>query len=135
MPILVSQLTEGRKLECITVDKSVKEAMQCMLAHDYSQLPVVSVDGKLVGLISDQSIAQRHYYLNGVSLLDYAVTDCCSPAPTIDPNEDIFAILTQLETSYATVVVANESPVGIVTNYDTTQFFVKVAGGLVRAKR
>ena len=75
MLIPVGQLLEGRPPPtCIAQGASIKAALDLMMQNDFSQLPVVDADGRLVGLISEQAITHAYYLLGGaVALLDLAV--------------------------------------------------------------
>jgi hypothetical protein len=54
-----------------------------------------------------------------------------APPRTISPDSDIFEALNLLENVYAVVVVENQKPVGILTDYDTTHFFRDLSEGLI----
>ena len=103
-----------------------------MVVNDFSQLPIVDVRGKLMGIISEQTIVRKYHLINGkVPLLDLTVDHCQEPATTLPPDEDIFKALDLLNSVYAIVIVDNGEPHGILTDYDTTRFFRDIAGGLL----
>lgn len=129
----LKRLIEGRGTPTvIRRDKTVQEALSLMVANDFSQLPVVEEDGTLVGLISENSIVSTYYHIGTkVSLLDIPVDNCIIKPTTISPDQDIFEALDLLKSVYAIVVVESRKPVGILTNYDTTNFFRDISEGLI----
>ncbi len=70
MPFTVQQLIEGRQ-EPVTVSPhdTVKKALELMIEHDFSQLPVVDESRKALGIVTSDSILRA---LNnfGVPLAD-----------------------------------------------------------------
>jgi CBS domain-containing protein len=73
-----------------------------------------------------------YYYLDeSVSLLDIDVDHCQTKPVTISPEGDIFEALDLLKNTYAIIVVDNQKPVGILTDYDTTSFFRNLTEGLI----
>ena len=116
----------------ICKDKTIREALQLMIANDFSQLPVVDAQNNLTGIISEQTIVRKYHLVNGnVSLLDLTVDHCQTPAVTLPSNEDLFKALDLLKDVYALIVVDDGKPKGILTDYDTTHFFRDIAGGLI----
>jgi Domain of unknown function (DUF4268)/CBS domain/Swt1-like HEPN len=105
-----------------------------MIENDFSQLPVVDKDDNLLGIISEQRIIRMYYHLvEGVSLLDLKVDHCRAPAVTLPPDRDLFEALNRLKDNdvFAIVVVKDNKPVGILTDYDMTQFFRDLSEGLI----
>ena len=129
----IRQLIEGHDdLVSIPKHAKVREALVLMMEHDYSQLPVTNEDGNLVGIISEASIVNTYFHIDPVlSLLDLTVDHCSASSRTISPDSDIFEALNLLENAYAVVVVENQKPVGILTDYDTTHFFRDLSEGLI----
>jgi CBS domain-containing protein len=128
----VEKLLKPDKPICIRQDKTIREALHLMVANDFSQLPIVDVEGKLTGIISEKSIVRKYNLINGsVSLLDLTVDHCQTSAVTLPPSEDLFKALDQLKNVYAIVIVDDREPQGILTDYDTTRFFRDIAGGLL----
>ena len=123
-------LLKADKPICIRWDKTIREALQLMVANDFSQLPIVDSQGKLFGIISEQSIVRKYRLINGnTSLLDLTVDHCQVLAVTLPLSEDLFKALDLLKNVYAIVIVDNGEPCGILTDYDTTHFFREIAGG------
>ncbi len=119
---------------CLKRDTPIRDALRLMIEHDYSQLPVVDEQDHLTGIVSEQTIIRVHYHLNEkVSWLDLPVNHVEEPAVQLSCGEDVdvFAAMNLLHDTYAIVVVQNRKPVGILTDYDTTQFFRTIAGDLL----
>jgi CBS domain-containing protein len=115
-------------------DETIRDALECMIENDFTQLPVVDKDGDLVGIISEQRIIRMYYHLiEGVSLLDLKVDHCIAPAVTLPPDRDLFEALNRLKGNdvFAIVITKNNKPVGILTDYDMTQFFRDFSEGLI----
>lgn len=103
-----------------------------MVKNDFSQLPIVDKEGKLVGIISEQTIIRLYYHLKGtVSLLDLTVDHCQIPPVTLPAKSDVFDALDRLKDVYAIVITKEQKPIGILTNYDTTRFFRDLSEGLI----
>jgi hypothetical protein len=64
-------------------------------------------------------------------LLDLTVDNCRKSAVTLTKDQDIFEALDRLKEVYAIVIIENEKPVGILTNYDMAQFFLDLTGDLL----
>lgn len=117
---------------CISRNKSIQDALTLMAENDFSQLPVVDQAGNLTGMISEKTILNTYFITQGqVRLLELDISHCESPAVTISPENDIFDALDLLQNEYAIIVVENQQPTGILTNFDTTHFFRDLSEGLI----
>jgi len=131
----IGELIGDRRLTTIEHSKPVSDALQMMIANDFSYLPVVDGQGKLTGMISEQVIVRKYYHFGGDKLLyDLEVAHCQMRAMTLPPTADIFDALTPLQTVGAIVVVDTGMPVGIITDFDTTQFFRAYSEGIILAQ-
>ena len=131
----IGELIGDRRLTTIEHSKPVSDALQMMIANDFSYLPVVDGQGKLTGMISEQVIVRKYYHFGGDKLLyDLEVAHCQMRAMTLPPTADIFDALTPLQTVGAIVVVDTGMPVGIITDFDTTQFFREYSEGIILAQ-
>jgi len=124
MPFTVQQLIEGRQ-EPVTVSPqaTVQKALALMLEHDFSQLPVVDDKKNPLGIVTSDSILRA---LNnfGVSLAELQVSHAIVKVDKYSPDEDLFDLLDDLKNTYAVLIVnAEETLIGIVTSYDTTEYF------------
>src|SRR2546421_210148 len=124
MPFTVQQLIEGHQ-EPITASPqdSIQKALALMTEHDFSQLPVVDENKKPLGIVTSDSIL--HALSNfGVSLAELRVSHTIMKVDTYSPDEDLFDLLDDLKNTYAVLIVnAEGSLIGIVTSYDTTEYF------------
>lgn len=99
-------------------------AYERMRQHDYSQLPVVAPDGRPIGVVTSNSILRALSHL-GVTLKDVHVRDAMDDKPVeYRLGDDLFALLDDLQVTYAVLIIDIEGRlIGIVTSYDTTEFF------------
>lgn len=124
MPFTVQDLIVDRP-EPVTVsrDESAQTALRLMIEFDYSQLPVIDREGQAEGMITGDSIirALNHFDL---TIKEMRVFHAMIGALTYRPEEDLFSLLDDLKDAYAAAVVDNNGRViGIVTSYDTTEYF------------
>lgn len=128
----ISELIQDQDLLTIPRRATLREALEIMGDHDYSQLPVVDEGGRLVGLVTEQSIVNAYRMAGGsVALLELAVDHVMVAAVTVSPETDLFDALDLLKNVYAVVVVEDHVPIGILTDYDTTVFFRNYSEGLI----
>ena len=124
MPFLVKDLIEGRG-EPITVPRNfpIKLALDLMIEHDFDQLPVVSEDKKHLGMVTNGSILRSLNFFN-VKLDSLRVADALIKTRAFSEDDDLFNLLNDLRERFAvTIVDGAHAVVGIVTSYDTTEFF------------
>jgi len=125
--IPIEHLTQDQPaLITISPRATLQDAVALMIEHDFSQLPVVE-DGKPCGnpasFVTSNSIA-RALRIFGTALQDLRVRDAIIGARTISIDEDLFSKMDDLLDAYAVLVVNPDGTLaGIVTNYDTTQYF------------
>jgi len=125
-------IKEHGDLVCVKKDTKVRDALTLMLDNDFSQLPVVDENNFLGGVVTEKSIIDLYYHLgDSVSLLDIDVDHCQTKPITISSEADIFEALDLLQNTYAIIVVDQQKPVGILTDYDTTNFFRDLTEGLI----
>ena len=128
----VEEFIKNQDLLCVSSQETVRDALTKMLEHDYSQLPITDADGNLTGIISEQSVARSYYHLDEkVSVLDLKVNNCRENPVTVSVDQDVFDALDLLNQVYAVVIVYGRKPVGIITNFDTTNFFRDVSEGMI----
>jgi CBS domain-containing protein len=127
-------LSEKPDLVSVRQDETIRDVLKLMIENDFSQLPVVDNDNNLIGIVSEQRIMRMYYHLvEGVSLLDLRVNHCLSSAVTLPSDRDLFEALNLLKNKdvFAIVVTKGSKPLGIITDYDTTQFFRDLSEGLI----
>src|SRR5215216_2883093 len=98
-------LKDKHELIKISRDTSVREALETMFKHDFSQLPVIDRNGNLVGMVTEQTIVSTYFHTKGrISFLDFPVDNCVMKPATIEKDKDIFEALERLRTYYAVLV-------------------------------
>ncbi|MBW4563771.1 MAG: DUF4268 domain-containing protein [Mojavia pulchra JT2-VF2] len=128
MPFTVQDLIKDKQ-KPVTVysNDSVQKAVDLMIEYDFSQIPVVDNQDKLLGIVTSDSILRALKNLN-VTLSDLTVNPHAmskmSKKHLFTANEELFALLDTLKDTYAVIIVDVEGKVtGIVTSYDTTDYF------------
>lgn len=124
MPYIVQHLIEGRsKPVTVTPDKLAQEALELMAEGGFSQLPVVDQNEKPVGMVTSESILRA---LNnfGVTLDALKVSHAMVKVVDYRADEDLFDMLDDLRDTGVVVIVDGQGKLtGIVTSYDTTDYF------------
>jgi CBS domain-containing protein len=116
-----TQTTET--LVTVTEPQSLQDALSLMIEHDFSQLPVVDQEFKLRGLISSDSILKAvSYFQSGLD--NIRVSHVMFVPKTCRSDDDITELLSLLGESSAVLVVGKENElIGILTGYDTTEYY------------
>ncbi|GAB3726185.1 hypothetical protein GCM10027594_07840 [Hymenobacter agri] len=102
-----------------------------MIEHDFSQLPVVDADFKPQGIVTTDSITRALLTL-GTSVKEPKVKDVFTKAPVFRADEDLLYLLDYLLKASAVFITDAEGTLtGIITDYDTTQYFRQRAEDIV----
>ncbi len=132
MPYPIRNLIDGQsKLTVVRPDDKVQNALDLMIEHDYSQLPVVDNEYKPLGIITNESILKA---LNNFDLTldELVVNDAIDKVYSYRPEDDLFDLLNNLQTTYAVLVIDGDGKlVGIVTDYDSAEYFRQRAEDLM----
>jgi CBS domain-containing protein len=125
MPATVNDLIQSKaEPVTITADATLRDALGPMIAHNYSQLAVIDADQRPIGIVTSDSIIRA---LNnfGITLDGLRVYDAMlKRGNTYRPEDDLFDLLDDLKDAYAVLVVdAAGKLIGIVTSYDSTEYF------------
>jgi CBS domain-containing protein len=138
MPYQVEQIIEGKGFPvCVAKDDSVSKALALMIEHDYSQLPVVKEEDGFhypEGMINYEGILRgiRNF---GAKIEDLRVRDVMVTAPIYNCEDDLFDILDRLKDTNAVLVMDQGFLLtGIVTSYDTTEYFRNRTEDLMRVE-
>ena len=128
MPFTVRDLVGDQELIKVAPDDPVQKALNRMLEHDFSQLPVVDGDGRFVGLITSESILRAIYNFqattNPLPVYEAVISITYVDKYTYPLDDDPFWLLDSLKSANAVVIVDNNKhPVGIVTNADMAEWF------------
>ncbi len=106
-------------------DRPLNAATTIMQLHDYSQLPVMSTDYKVSGIVSWKSIGARL----SLGRQCQFVRDCMDPAEEVPFTTPLFeAIETIAEHGYVLVRGEDNRIAGIVTATDLSLQFMQLAG-------
>lgn len=124
MLFTVSHLLEGRQSP-ITVTRldSTQKALELMMEYEYSQLPVLGVENKPVGIVSSDSILRAITHLR-IKAQDLKIDDALVKVKEYKPDDDLFDLLNNLRGSCAALVVNNDHTlIDIFTSYDAAEYF------------
>jgi hypothetical protein len=124
MPYAVENLIEGRGIPiAVRSGASAQEALALMIEHDFSQLPAVDDANKRLGMITYESIL-RALSNFGCKLEDLRVSNAIAKADKYRLEDDLSDVLDRLkETNAVLIVDGDERLIGIVTSYDSTEYF------------
>lgn len=124
MPYPVQNLINGRSDPVwVGPNEPAQRALALMHQHDFSQLPVVDNNLRPLGMINHESIlrALNHF---GVGLEGLRVADAIVKAPVYRPDDDLSDVLDRLRDANAVLIVdAGQKLIGIITSYDSNEFF------------
>jgi hypothetical protein len=132
MPFTVQDLIRDRPPPVIAEPaEPVTVALERMMLHDYTQLPVVDGDRRPVGMITSSSILRALTHL-GTSLQILRVGDAMDHRPLrkyrAATGDDLSELLERLHDTPAVLIVDVKGLLtGIVNSYDTTEFFQRKA--------
>ena len=124
MALTIGDLLEGRDrpLSVRPTDR-LSAAIDQMLRHDYTQLPVTTEAEKLIGVVSSDSILSALEAF-GLSTVKMTVADAMTKARSFDPDADVADLLNALRDDYAALVVDGEWRLtGIITGFDASEYF------------
>jgi CBS domain-containing protein len=135
MPYPVQHLIAGRPKPVTTrMEDSILKALGLMIEYDFSQLPVIDDEEHPIGMVTYESILRgvRNFH----SPLDNLhVRDLVASAPECDLGEDMFVMLEKMRsTNVALIVDSRRVLVGIVTSYDSTEYFRDRAENLMNVE-
>lgn len=124
MPFPVQALIEGRGVPLsINPDTTLKSAFAQMIAHSYTQLPVLDEDRRGIGLINTNSVL-RAISNFGLGLSDLRAKDALERVTSFRANHDLFKLLDVLRDQSAVLIVNDDGSLsGIITDYDAMEYF------------
>ena len=109
---------------CVAPDSPLERAVTLMLAHDYSQLPVMTGPRELKGVVSWKTIGSRL----ALGLECPHVRDCMEPAHVIGTDDSLFDAVSKIALNdYVLVLSPDKRISGIVTASDFNQQFHNLA--------
>jgi CBS domain-containing protein len=131
---LIPESQSKDTLITVTEEMLVQEALERMIEHDFSQLPVVDKDFKLKGLITSDSILRTASYFK-TTFDKIAVSHAAFNAKTCRPDDDLSDLLNGLKDASAIPIVDKGGILlAIVTNYDTAEYYRQRAEDIMLAE-
>lgn len=110
----------NRKPVSISPDKPLCEAITLMLTHDYSQLPVMSTDRNVRGVVSWKTIGSKL----ALKQTCEHVRDCMEKPRVVQIEDSLFSAITDIsEYDYVLVQASDRTICGIVTATDFSEQF------------
>jgi CBS domain-containing protein len=135
MPFTAQQLIqEPQNLVTVQMKDPLKKALDLMIENDFSQLPVIHSDLIFQGMISSDGIVKAVSHF-GLSLDQLKVSHASETAIIYRQDDEISEILKGLKERNAIAIVnKNHELKGIVTSYDTTEYFRRRAEDIMLAE-
>ena len=132
MPFPVKQLLEGcGKPVVVKKNDTVNHALSLMIDNDFSQLPVVDDENQPLGMVTYESIVRGLVNFNA-RVDEILVSNVLTPVDVFTDEDDLFDLLNRLRDTNAVLIINfNDDLVGIVTSYDSTEYFRKRAEDLM----
>lgn len=123
MPYSVGHLLENQaNITVVRKTDQIVDALDLMIKHEYSQLPVVDEKNLLLGMITHEGIMRAIRSFN-TTLDRLLVRDALISAPSYFREDDLFDLLDELKNTNAVIIIEPGGfVVGIVTSYDTSEF-------------
>jgi CBS domain-containing protein len=124
MPFTVQDLIEGPPAPVkAKPNEPAKAALDRMFEHDFSQLPVVDAENKPQGVVTGESIL-RAMSIFEINLDRLRVLDATVKAQSFRNDANLFDLLDAMRDTYTVLIVDGDQRLsGIVTSYDTTEYF------------
>jgi predicted transcriptional regulator len=131
---LIPESQTPNTLSTVAESTSVQKALSLMIEHDFSQLPVVDENFKLKGLITSDSILRASSYLK-CEIAKITVSHAMLNTKGCRDDEDIATVLKILSESNSVPIVNKDGKlVGILTSYDTTEYYRQRAEDIMLAE-
>ena len=144
MPYTVQQLFNDREIIIpptgIEQNASLQDALNIMFKKQYSQLPIVDPDNRLVGeytayMVTHKSILDALSNLNVIPRV-LRVSDAMVRVRPYRSEDQLSDLLETLRDTYAVPIMAEKRQlVGVVTSYDTTEYFRKRAEDMMHIEQ
>lgn len=146
MPYQVQQIIKGKGTPIfVSKDDTVSKALSLMIENEFSQLPVVikQVETGLPDVDFPEGMITYEGILRGIRnfkarIEDLKVRDVMVTAPIYSVEDDLFDILDRLKDTNAVLITENiglgPDLVGIVTSYDTAEYFREHTEDLMRVE-
>lgn len=129
MPFIAQDLIEGRpKPTTVLSEETAQLGLELMIENNFSQLPVVDLTYRPIGLVTGDSILRGVATL-GIPLKKLRIKQVVEKVDRFYPTDyPIFDLLNGLNIYPAVLIVDTDGKLaGIVTNWDTANYFRKRA--------
>jgi len=133
MPYTVGQLIAYKTPVTVLDTDSVRQALHLMTTNRFSQLPVINREGKVIGIITSESILHAletfATAINKIHVEDalnmMRVLDAMDEVKrTFRDDDNLFYMLDDLkEGNFVLIVDKEQKLISILTGYDTTEYF------------
>jgi CBS domain-containing protein len=110
---------------CVKVQDSVRNALEIMKAHNFSQLPILDGGNKCVGIITSENIAYK--LLEDQELFDKPVNECVAKCLHVEGRADLVDYLDAMAEKGCLLIGSSNYIESIITNYDVLKLFRKIA--------
>lgn len=134
MQFLVRDIMDKQQQPVTTeLDEPVSKVLEKMFRHDYSQLPVIE-DGRVHGMVNMVTILQ-HLHALKITTDQLRVRAVVTQPFRFHPDDPIGQVLEVLRTQSSVLVVdAQNRLLGVVTDYDTSNYFRMRAEDIMRVE-
>jgi CBS domain-containing protein len=135
MPFIIHNLIpELQNLITVTESDAGQLALSLMIEHDFSQLPVIDSENTLKGMITSDSILRAVSYFK-VTPDSLKVSHATIKTAACRIDDDLSELLKELRYINAIPIVDRQNKLkGIVTSYDTAEYFRRRAEDIMLAE-
>jgi len=128
MPYIAQDIIEGKqKPVTVLLNDSAQKALELMVENNFTQLPVVDANYKPIGLVTGDSILRAVANLN-IPLDKLKIAHVLERVDSYPKDFAIFDLLDSLNIHSAVLIIDSDNKlVGIITNWDTADYFRKRA--------
>ena len=117
-------ISANRPPVSVKPDTTLTQAITLMMAHNYSQLPVMIGQREVKGIISWKSIGSRLALKKPCN----SASECMETARELSINDSLFSAISSVaESDYVLVRALDKQVCGIITASDLTEQFQKLA--------
>lgn len=128
----VGELLADRPLASVSSADLVRKAIDLMIDNDYSQLPVIEDNGRVVGWFTERRLAEEISQNSIQHILDLPVGEFLDrePVRVVGPHRNIYYVARLLEGAMAVMVCNDGKALGIVTDYDVAASLADMSRGM-----
>lgn len=117
---------EGFELVTVTSEARMTDVVDLMKSYEISQVPVVSEEGRLVGIVTEVDLLDHLIHANHMHDPDETIAPMVNPnAMTAMLNDRLESVLAAFERGRVITVVDSGMPVGILTKIDIIDYLAQ----------